>query len=79
METTMKIKVLDKTAIPLLEDMAERHLVRLEPGVKARCTWQLPVKPSEYFAGGLNLNDSQYEAFQQALVRYRNEWERAIS
>jgi hypothetical protein len=30
MEATMKIEVLDKAAIPLLEDMEQRHLLSLE-------------------------------------------------
>jgi hypothetical protein len=79
MEATMKIEVLDKAAIPLLEDMAQRHLLRIEPEIKECRRWQSVMKPSEYFAGRLRLTDAQYEAFQQELTNTRNEWDRAIS
>jgi hypothetical protein len=78
MEATMKIKVLDKAAIPLLEDMAQRRLLRIELKQKRtarRTTGEM--KPSERFIGCLT--SRRVAELQSELSNMRGEWERTIS
>jgi len=66
------IDVIDNGALRLLQDMEFLKLIRLRtPRVKEQ-------KLSQKFAGTLHLSDEQYENFQTALEKGRNEWERNI-
>jgi hypothetical protein len=75
--TTMTVEVIDTGVLRLLRDMERMRLIRLAPVRKEAP--QFRQKLSQRFAGALHLNDEQYEAFQTALQKGRDEWEQPIS
>jgi hypothetical protein len=72
----MTIDVLNNDALRLLRDMEYLRLIRMraEKEESKKNTQSL----SERFAGALRLSDKQYEEFQTALKKSRDEWERNI-
>jgi hypothetical protein len=74
--TTMSIDILNNDALRLLRDMEYLRLIRMR--AEADKSQQKRQSLSERFAGALHLSDAQYEEFQTALKKSRNEWERNI-
>jgi hypothetical protein len=70
----MTIDILNNDALRLLHDMEYLRLIRLRAEKSKKSTQSL----SERFAGALHLSDKQYEEFQTALKKSREEWERDI-
>jgi hypothetical protein len=62
----LTIDLIDKKAINLLDSMEKMHLIRLLPQKQN-------IKPSERFAGKLNLTDREYSDFQNYIKQSRAE------
>jgi hypothetical protein len=74
--TTVSIDVLNNDALCLLRDMEHLRLIRLRTETDESPKNRQSL--SKRFAGVLHLSTEQYEEFQTALKKSRNEWERNI-
>jgi hypothetical protein len=82
---TLAIDLIDSGALNLLRDMERRNLIRVNPPELFVQETPPPYTPeggrpkqavSRRFAGALRLSAERYAAFQNALQKGRNEWER---
>jgi hypothetical protein len=71
MSQSVTIDIINEGALRLLYDMEHLHLIRFRADDKAKQKSQ--QKLSERFAGSLHLSDEQYEEFQSAIKKGRDE------
>ena len=62
---TITVEVINDGALPLLSNMEELDLIRINTPAKTPTVER--KKLSEQFAGALHLSDAEYEAYQNAL------------
>ncbi len=72
METVL-LQINDDKAYKLIEDLEALNVVKI-----LNKDSQPKKKLSERFAGALKLSKEESEAFQNAIIQGRNEWERDI-
>ena len=72
----VSIEIIHDGVFNLLSDMERLGLIRVNNTIKSKVT--TTRKLSEQFAGALQLSDSAYESYQNALQEGRNEWNQSI-
>ena len=65
---TVVVQLTDKNAYTRLLELETLHLIKVLKSNTSR--------PSERFAGKLNISEGEYIEFQQYLKDVRNEWDR---
>ena len=69
---TMTIEIINNGAINLLSGMERLNLIRVNTPDNNKTASD--KKPSKQFAGALKLSDANYQLYQNALKKSRNEW-----
>ena len=70
METVL-VQLTDETSYKRLMELETLQLIKVLNSEKS-----LKSKPSERFAGKLNMSDGEFQKFQQYLKDVRSEWDR---
>jgi hypothetical protein len=73
---TLTLDLIDSDALDLLRDMERRNLIRVNSPDKAAPAPKGSL--SKRFAGALHLSAEKHAAFQAALRKSRDQWERDI-
>jgi hypothetical protein len=68
------VEVIKEGAFTLLSDMERLDLIRINN--LARNNTPEKKRLSEQFAGALRLSDVKYEAYQNAIQKGKNEWDK---
>ena len=73
---TMTIEVINNGALNLLTGMERLNLIRVNTPIKN--TVESGKNISKHFAGAMKLSDTDYETYQNAVQKSRDEWNRDI-